>query len=261
MIRGATVLGVIVLPACQIVGGIDERRFSQGTERVDSGVDASGDAAPGPRDSATHVPVEGWVTDFQIGTTGGNTFVEGVRVCLRDHPEVDCVVTPDDGTFRLEGAPAHADLVLTFEKEGFAPVANPFVTDGERGWVTAPLPGSALVDLFLGASGFPDALVEGGLIAFATFPALVGVSVEVDPMPTSGPVYTDESGVPDQSLTETTASNLGGVAVDPGVYALTYDHPLFSCDEFTLGWRPAGEETLRAPVYEGFITGVSASCR
>ncbi len=210
------------------------------------------------------------VSGIAADSPSGFTPLEGVRVCVLEHAEVECDTTDAEGRFDLVDVPAEAELLLTLHHDdaGYFPVLA-HVRTGTR-------------DAVLGAFGLiqevaADALAAGAGLAIDRTRALVvveafdsvvsalvrpdtaqpDVSFAIEPADAEALVYLDASGLPSTTLTATTERGTGVFFdVPSGEHTITFDHPMRLCTPSPFAWAGATEESLRMRAEPGYIVNV-----
>jgi len=194
--------------------------------------------------------------------------VEGVKICVKDHPEIACATSAADGSFELDGLPPLTNLILTIDKDGFVKESKTIQTastdmnvgNGILMFETskAAVAGGVTQDPTKGAvSLFAIGPVPGSTdqTAFQTEP---GVSVSLSPKSGDGPHFSNRKGKFDPSATTT----LDGLAfyynVDPGDYTLTFTDAQLDCAPISIGlsgWGiPDPPSSVKFTVLAGYVT-------
>lgn len=197
--------------------------------------------SPGPEVSLTGL----------VNELGGSDGLAGAQVCLAQSEPADCTATQDDGTYTLFNIASESNISLTVSKEGYLGGVIPVSTRSETLAVpVVSLGSSILVELQLGILNV-EALADSGQLAFSISNGINGDGVNVANMKVSlkpstgdGPFYSNESGLPDPDL-EQTSVNGGGVFVNlaPGQYILQHTNLPESCTPM-LGWGEASAITF-----------------
>ena len=195
----------------------------------------------------------------------GSDGLADVLFCVAESQAELCTQTDADGMYRLEGPQAEADLSFTVTKDGFlggsisitttlSPLEIPVVS----------MAGEVVRDLQMGVLDV-EAIEGTGQIAFSISNGINGdginipnVQTTLEPVSGSGPFYSNDSGLPDTDLTETSA-NGGGVYVnvEPGIYSLLHFNTPDNCSPM-LGWGPAAEPSFQ--VFADRVTYVRIEC-
>ena len=242
----------------------------------------SGDASPGaggaPPDAASEAgnALTGFRLDWALadGTSaldpdaGGAMLpgLEGAKVCVSRHPEITCATTAADGSFELRHLPPRADLVLTFDKEGFIKESKTIQTSS----TDMNVPGNKIVMFPRDGAPTPDGVTldesKGSVDFFAIGPSpsdpsvptiISGVTVSIGPG-NARPYYYDTKGKPVADATTT----LGGFGfffnLDPGDYVLTFVDPRYDCAPISApiaGWGiPELPNKVKFTVTSGYLT-------
>lgn len=171
----------------------------------------------------------------------------GVKVCVDQHKEIDCVTSAADGTFTLAGLPPLTNLVLTFDKTGYVRASKTIQT------ASTDMQGTPPIDIF--PTGTIDVPPDGvtletgkGAVLFFTigpvpgssdpnaFRGLAGASVAISPVAGKGPFYIAANSTKiDKSLTKTGSGTGYFYNLDPGDYTLLFDDPVVDCAPISIG--------------------------
>ena len=189
----------------------------------------------------------------------GSEGLEGVTVCVANTDPDLCTQTDDAGMYILESVHAGADLSFTMTKEGYLGGTVSFTTALEPSQIpVVSMGGDVLMELQMGILNV-EAVEQTGQIAFSISNGINGDGVNIpnietrlEPSSGDGPFYSNDSGLPDHSLTQTSA-NGGGVYVnvEPGIYSLVHLNIAENCTPM-LGWGLAN-----APSFEVFPNRVT----
>jgi hypothetical protein len=256
------------------------------------GPDPSDTSAPGPSASATPgVPSPSPTTTSTTpelppvsirGFTHGAdaSVLPGVEVCLyggisvavKPPDPIMCTFSAADGSFGVSGASASADVMLTFKKDGFAPMLRAIATQTDD--ITLPASENALLQdplVFMGKTG--DAS-KGQIAFFMTTPDgrnATQASVKLirfEDTYSQPPVYLDRDGV--VAVGAAAGSRGGFVNLPAGLYALRFGAASVACTAATgLYGYPitafqdpsSGEATVLVPVIQGYVTApIGVSC-
>lgn len=161
--------------------------------------------------------------------------IEGASVTVLEMPEFS-TTTVEDGYFIIEGLPINQEISLVLVAEGFPTTHTQTftLTDADIEEVTFQVPNLNLYDLLalnLGVTLSEDKcqLVStvtflGGSLYLPNAHGEAGATVAIDPVDedADGPVYFNESVIPDRSWDE--SSSDGGIVflnTEPGDYILT----------------------------------------
>jgi hypothetical protein len=199
---------------------------------------------------------------------GTNQPFAGASICLRDHAE-PCTTTGADGNFSFsaELVPGE-DVLVVASADGF--VTNAFPLTYESG-TTLPigsflfLQKSVYSQYFQMIAGHPPDPTKGTVLvnvwqSWPAGPALAGGTVAFDPA--ARVVYTNETGIPDASLSATTVGGRGLAAtadISPGELRGTATVAGHTCTS-AIGWHARGSETFRVPVLPDAIVSAIAVC-
>ena len=194
----------------------------------------------------------------------GSDGLSDVVVCLNDADAI-CTQTQADGSYLLEGPPAETDVSFTVTKDGYLGGAMSITTTLEPLDIpVVSMAGEVILELQMGILDV-DAVENTGQIAFSISNGINGdginvpnIQTQLEPASGSGPFYSNDSGLPDLELTETSA-NGGGVYVnvEPGIYSLTHLNIADNCT-LMLGWGSAANPSFR--VFENRVTYVRIEC-
>ena len=259
-------LGVVLLCGCGAGGGGQE------------GDDVSSNAELG-----TYPSIAIFGTVKAASGPGAPSPVAGAAVCVADYPSVPCVTSAADGSYRLAGVPKSRDVEVTVFAWGYLATNMLFhaktdfafhpvlLTDAAfHGW-TAIAGGS--VSPWTGlVTGFAYALDAGHFPANADDEAagitgLAGFSFAISApqvgAPTAVTSYIGGNGVPDASLTATSAvGQMGFVGVNGDAYYeidATRVPAGYRCNhDFLQQGLSAG--TIKVHVRPGFSTGFWVRC-
>jgi hypothetical protein len=184
--------------------------------------------------SPTVAEVSGSISDFQ-----GAKPITGVSITVLDHPEIPAVMNDATGQYVIPNVPIGSDIFLRFDKDKYVPlvtrqmhVGGPAARFETLFMVTTDT--ANLLSQVLGVPLDPaKGFVTVSFLEAGTNHYLAGAQVHLDPQTGMAPVYWNESGYPDTSLT---ASTTGGSAVfvnyEPtaagATSTLTITHPTFT---------------------------------
>ena len=195
-----------------------------------------------------------------VNELGGADGLADAQVCVVGLKE--CVTTQSDGTYTFSAVPGNSEISLTVDKPGYLggviPVSDAFLAieppPASEVVPVISLGSSILVDLQMGILDV-DALADTGQVAFSISNGVNGDGINVADMRVSlipsggdGPFYSNEGGLPDPGL-EQTSANGGGVFVNlaPGRYTLNHLNLPQNCTPM-LGWGEASAITFEVMV-------------
>jgi len=192
--------------------------------------------------------------------TGTEPPLEGVEVCEIDNTS-NCAVTDENGEARIK-LPREQLTGYTISKDGYVPWLVGDVTDdtfsfSSAGWTmfTDELAADATPEI-----GTPDTWT-GGWVALRAFPLMAGVTYELLDT-TAAAYYTDEEGLVDVDLTETTSDGDGGfIEVPPGVRQVEFGGTAKDC-EAAIAWPGDADapNQIKIPIRTGYITYGNMNC-
>jgi hypothetical protein len=212
--------------------------------------------------------------------------ISGVEVCVYDNDDVDCDITTGGGSFELRGVPEESDLLLTFEKEAYAPalrmlstrqadydiLAETALATLQHGIDQAMENGIDLSTFKGGAVQFFAAEPGDGVLQVALLSGYKATLENLDGTPaqchgTDGnladcvALYLDENGETDPKLREASRNGVGAFGnVPPGKYKLSISHPDLDCTEHLpeAGWPAKDDEDGNAVVVKVIDKWVTA---
>lgn len=243
----------------------------------------AGDGGGGGGDACeSGVTVTGVVKEFETKVERQQFEpVPGVKVCVYEHDEVPCATTSASGTYELCGVPEESELLISFEKKDYAKALRMLTTRQEDYDILAE---TTISTLALGIAqaqqhGVDLTQVDGGVVQFfAAEPGdgvlqvalLEGFAAELldendEPAMCIGadgdvpciPLYLDEDGEPDNTLTSSSRKGVGAFGnVKPGKYHLRISHPDLTCTEHLpeAGWRAEEDDQVVVEVIDEWIT-------
>lgn len=187
--------------------------------------------------------------------------LEGVKVCVDGRDPADCVLTGEEGTFRIGHVTAGEKAVVRFTEARHVTALMPWQPTGlDSDELSIPMMRPALLEAI-----YADAQIEqdpargalGILVADAQNPerpGQAGATVEVDG---SSVIYFNGS-VPDPEATQT---DITGLVMVPNLDAGEVEFSVAGPERYCLdGLRWEQDGTLSAPVEAGAITLVYISC-
>ncbi len=255
-----------------------------------TGIPAPEAGLPGPTDGSSKTVSLKWVVVLNPrqsgsgnsdggfarvdGGDGGLPGVAGAKVCAYQMPSVPCVMTDSDGIFTLAGLPPLADVLITFDKDGYRPIAQPVET------ASSDMDGTGN-PLYMGRTSDPDPPIGGavdwqnkGQVAFfvlgpnallgdagTAYVGDPGATVTVTPATGGiGPLFLTDQNTFDASAK--TLIDLQGEAynLDPGNYTMTLGDPNNDCEPISYGFGgwgyPGAAHQVNFPVIPGYTTGL-----
>lgn len=239
---------MVVVVALTVFGCGDSEQSMTGTGGA-GGVGGNGGqgGAAGPQFS-----ISGNAFSFAPPGFPGWGRIEGGTVSVLEMPEYS-TTTVDDGYFIVEGLPVDQEITLVLEAEGFPTThTKTFVlTDSNIEQVTFQVPNDNLYDLLALNLGVELSAEKCQLVSTVTFlggslylpdaHGEAGATVAIDPPDENadGPIYFNESVIPDRSWTETSSD--GGIVfvnTEPGDYILTATKEGVVFEDVKLKCRP-----------------------
>lgn len=243
------------------------------------GGDAGGDDGCGEQGITLH----GVVNEFELGKDRQQfPPLPRVKVCVYGESELPCARTDDSGVFSLCNVPEDANVILSFEKDGYVPSLRMLVTRTEDYDILAETVLGSIEDGIMEAEKFGVDLrgIRGGALQFfgarpgdgvLQVATLEGYTVELndldgDPAMCASsdgageepcePIYLDPGGMPNLEATESSRFGVGAIGnVTPGEYVLSFAHPSYECERLPeSGWETDEPSAIRVKVIEDFIT-------
>lgn len=195
--------------------------------------------------------------------------LSGVEVCAPDLTDLACVVSDEEGTWKLPGLPPDGDVLLTAQLDGAVDTVFPQHTSmAWYDWYKVMVPRTIMET---NASNLGMALnPDKGHILFIAWeglnldgvdtPRVGGVTVQVGSG--AGRVfYANLFGLASASETATTGNGSGGVLdLAPGVYELEVSSPAGLCTEQMFHWAQVRPGVIPVPVRAGFTTAIDILC-
>lgn len=191
-----------------------------------------------------------------------------VEVCAPDYSDIACVLTDDEGTWRLEGFPRDTDVVVTATAENMIDTLFPQTTSMDwLDWYKVMVPESivasnartvgAELDPSMGHMFFvvfDDVSVDG------TEPKRIS-NVTVTVEGELGTVfYANALGLAAAGRTETSSNGSGGVLNLPvGIHRVTFRHEGRVCNQQSFHFTPEGE-AIPVPIRAGFTSAIDVMC-
>jgi hypothetical protein len=267
---------MILLAACSSANGNGAGAAPDGGATTDASAAAADVGVPDGASAA--LTATGTVGGVASVTDPGKP-LQGVAVCVLDHPDIPCVMTDGAGQYALPGVPPDADVGISFTKAGYF---------GEL-WATHTSSATLKADNYLFTDAFQAQWFQS---AGWTYPAAGKGTLSVHAQRMGGgnncdgldqttvaaatgetPVYAKawsgcaDGGVPtflDPTLTSTTTSGNAVFLAAPGLVDLTAMHSTLTCVSSTYpgegGWASTSPSTLKAPVRGGYDTTVVFQC-
>ena len=195
--------------------------------------------------------------------------VEGVVTCAPELDDIDCVVSDEDGTWKMPGLPADTDVLITSTHESSLPVVYPQHSSmAWYDWYKTAVPEWVMESNAdrLDASLDPERghllfLVWEGLnIDGEDTPNVPGVQGSLSDA-SARIFYTNNLGLVDSEATETGSLGQGGVLnLEPGTYTLTLTAPAGPCVEHSFSWQMDDSGNIPVPIRAGFTTAIDVIC-
>ena len=199
--------------------------------------------------------------------------VSGAKVCVYQMASIPCTTTDANGAFTLAGLPPLADLAITFDKDGYRPIAQAIET------ASIDMDGTAN-PLYMGRTSDPDPPIGAtvdwankGQVAFfalgqnaitgdggTAYIGDPGATVMITPMSGTGPLFLRDDNTFDTS--SKTLVDLQGWAynLDPGNYTMTLGDPNNDCEPISYGFGgwgyPGGPHQVNFPIIKGYTTSL-----
>ncbi|MBI4817280.1 MAG: hypothetical protein HY791_13540 [Deltaproteobacteria bacterium] len=193
--------------------------------------------------------------------------LEGVRVCVFEHPEVACAVTTSSGSFELKDVPGETKLLISFERADMYPVLRSYFTtrddSRDESFALPPRETIELAGLLNDLELDPTkAIISFGVVTHldeitGSYDRPTGVRAELRP-PSGVPYFVNEASLPDTTRTETSSVGLGGFfAVDPGDYQIGFQSDRHTCARVASGraWPGTESNAIAARAVAGWLTG------
>ena len=200
-----------------------------------------------------------------VNELGGSDGLTDAQVCGTQSDLADCTTTQNDGTYTLLNIASESNISLTVSKEGYLGGVIPVSTRSDTQAVpVVSLGSSLLVELQRGILNV-EAVADSGQLAFSISNGINGdgvnvanMQVSLEPSTGGGPFYSNESGLPDPVL-EQTSVNGGGVFVNlaPGQYTLQHTNLPENCKAL-LGWGEA--ESISFEIIANRVTYARVEC-
>ncbi|MCB9679832.1 MAG: hypothetical protein H6733_00045 [Alphaproteobacteria bacterium] len=193
----------------------------------------------------------------------------GVEVCAPDLPDVDCVVSDEDGTWKLDGLPVDADVTVTALLDGAVPTVFPQTTTMDwYAWYKVMVP-LGIMDTNasnLGVTLDPDR----GHVLFIAWEGLNldGIDTPRVPdvtarLPSGGGLvfYANLVGLAAAGFEATTSNGSGGILnLRPGVHEVEISAPAGPCGDPMFHWAEVRPGVIPVPVLAGHTTAIDVRC-
>jgi hypothetical protein len=195
--------------------------------------------------------------------------VEGMKLCTPDLPNVPCVTTGEDGTWKIPGLPKDTDVLVTSEHPDFVPTVFPQNTAYDwYEWYKVALPSWIMdenaknLDLEVETDkGHLIFLVwEGRNIDGVDTPLVEEVIATLSPT-SPNLFYANAFNLANDSMTETGSSGSGGaVNITPGTIDLSLEAPEGTCTEHSFSYAFNEDGSIPIPIKAGYTTAVDVIC-
>ena len=195
--------------------------------------------------------------------------VADVETCAPELDGIDCVVSDENGSWKMPGLPLDSDVVLTSTHADSVPALFPQTTTMDwYDWYKTPIPNWIMESHAsrLGVELDPDR----GHLLFIAWEGLNIDGIDTDPVEgvqaTLCPevdllFYANSVGLVSEDATATSSLGQGGVInLEPGVYEISLDSPDGPCTEQMFHWEMTEEGTIPVPIRAGFTTAIDVMC-
>ena len=195
--------------------------------------------------------------------------VEGVELCAPEHPELECVLSDQEGGWTLPGLPRDSDIYLTAVHNDYASSLFPQHTSmAWYDWYKVAIPKSVMET---NASQL-DLTIDDqrGQLLFLTWEGLNidGIDTEnvVDVTASSDAeldtlFYGNILGLASSSQAATSSSGSGGMLnLPPGELSLQLQAPAGVCAQEHMFHFHAEEGVIPVPIRAGFTTAIDVIC-
>jgi len=212
------------------------------------------------------VGISGAVTHLSSGAPAS-----AVSVCLRDHPEVPCSLSSDDGAYAIIGAPEDSPVLLGVDGPDLRSQISPLQTAGDTEWDARVFTSETHAWLYESIGLSPgDPEVAGDLVLqvydSSTIPdgsyqgqGVDGAHLEVTTDDSKGAYYFS-GGVPSTQASATDPSGLGLVPNLPaGVHEVIVEHPDRACGPGA-GFSGSADKPLKVEIWPGTTTVLTIQC-
>lgn len=242
----ASCLAVLLALSC----GEKQQRDTTQLETGD-GADSQGSEGESESESESETGMEpGVVLSFLMADLVSGAAVPGAEACVVDHPEFPCVVGDENGAVEIE-VPIDEEVIIRFTKEPGHVTSNEHALHLEDQSLTRyTLVTETSLMLFRGLLEIEAVAGTGTIIGIAS----PGVSVSLEPDVGFGPIYLDDTLLPNLDLTETTGN--GGWAftnVPPGAYEVAFAAAGQTCTGVG-SWSSAAPSSHAITVRDGEIS-------
>lgn len=193
----------------------------------------------------------------------------GVEVCAPDLPDVACVTSDDDGTWKLDGLPAETDVTVTAVLDGAVPTVFPQTTTMDwYAWYKVMVP---LTIMNTNASNLGVQLeADRGHVLFIAWEGLNLDGVDTPRVPdvtaraASGGglvFYANIVGLAAAGFEATTTNGSGGILnLRPGVHEVELTSPAGPCGAPMFHWPEVRPGVIPVPVLAGHTTAIDVLC-
>ena len=191
--------------------------------------------------------------------------IEGVEVCFDEPADIACITTDATGAASTE-LPMNVNIKVRMTKAGYPTVlTHGNIEEADIIGARTALLSDTAADAALTILGETRDTSKGYVLFAATTDLTLQTKVEgatVTSTATTGTqFYASAMGIPDTSLTSTSAAGAGAIVnVDPGTYEITFAHTDKACVD-GYGWPVSGSDgTMELFVEAGVMTFVSGYC-
>jgi hypothetical protein len=203
----------------------------------------------------------------------GGAPISGAQICILEHPEVGCVQSDSEGSYTLALPTLSSTLDLAVNATaaghlGFVGLLEePPASDGGVNWFsTISLRTDAAAALFFADAGlaYPAAGKAFLYVSIVddTGAALVGETATLNPASGTGPIYLNDAGTPDPSLTALTSDGalLFGDLTPGRVQVTLAGTPCAPIDLGVGAWAAQAAQTVAAETAANSMTTVDVVC-
>ena len=195
--------------------------------------------------------------------------VEGMELCAPEHPDIECVLTDEDGGWKIPGLPKDTDVYITAEHPDFVSTIFPQNTSFDwYEWYKVAMPewimeqNASNLDLEIDPDkGHLIFLVWEGLnIDGEDTPLVEGVSAQLSPS-SDNIFYANALGLASDDMSATGGSGSGGaVNLSEGSVDLTLTAPAGNCKEHSFSFQFNDDNSIPIPIKRGFTTAIDVIC-
>jgi hypothetical protein len=195
--------------------------------------------------------------------------IEFVEVCAPDFPDLDCVLTDEEGGWKIPGFPLDTNVFITAEHPDYVSVLFPQHTSMSwYDWYKVSFPPTVMetnanqLDLTLSE--------DRGHLLFLTWEGLNIDGVDTDNIPnvtgeladnTGRLFYANGIGLASSDAEMTSNSGSGGVLnLEEGEYQMRLTAPAGHCAQDHMFHYLASDEWIPVPIREGFTTAIDVIC-